>query len=338
MTDPLSDSILYATTKNGLYVSADSGNTWVQSTPSHVAKEAFTFDPLNSNRVLAGIGTALWLSVDHAATWTQIGTFSSQILSILVSPSDESIFVGLQFAPNLSAIYRSSDNGQSWTTIPFGASFPGLNTTASIAEDNSGGLWVAPQGVTGKILRSADRGTTWSDVTGPLTSPATKLLWNNASGAMYAASPGGGVIATGNQGARWVTYVSAAAQSVVITPLPATVSAAPGLIVGLDASAGGGAVFTSPLLHSDVISPTAFPSGITTPMGLQGIGMQSLALNHSGTRFYAVGSDGGIYTGTVMQPQPPAGRDSERTYHEADSRHGVRQPDLHRLFQSPVIV
>jgi uncharacterized protein (TIGR03437 family) len=308
VVDPVSDNILYATTKNGLYVSTDTGNTWVQRTPNHIAKEAFVFDPVNANRVLAGMGTILWLSMDHAATWTQIGTFSGEILSVLVSPSDESIFVGLHFAYNLSGIYRSPDNGQSWTAIPFGASFPGLNTTASIAEDSSGGLWVAPQGAAptpGKmmILRSADRGATWSDVTGPLTAPATKLLWNSASGAMYAASPGGGVIATGNQGSRWVTYVSSAAQSVAITPIPATAGTGPGLIAGLDGSAGGGAAFTFPLSHSDVISPFVSPSGVTTPMGQQGIALQSMALTHSGTRFYAAGSDGGIYSGTVMQPQ-----------------------------------
>ena len=307
VADPLTDNVLYATTQNGLYVSSDGGNTWVQRTPNHIAKEAFTFDPSNANRVLAGMGTTLWLSMDHAATFTQIGTFSGEILSVFVSPTDQSIFVGLHFAYNLSGIYRSPDNGQSWIPIPFGASFPGLSTTASIAEDSSGGLWVATQGAAstpGKmmILRSADRGATWSDVTGPLTAPATKLLWNGATGAMYAASPGGGVIATGNQGARWVTYVTAGAQSVVLARLPATISTWPGLLAGLDAGAGGGAVFANPLLPSDVINPTIHP-GITYSMGLQGVGLQSMALNHSSTRFYAAGSDGGIYTGTLMQPQ-----------------------------------
>jgi len=308
VADPLNDNVLYATTQNGLYVSSDSGNTWQQRTPNHIAKEAFAFDPLNANRVLAGMGTALWLSMDHAATWTQIGTFSGVVLSVLVSPSDESIFVGLQFASNFSGIYRSADNGTTWTPIQFGPSFPGLNTTASLAEDSTGGLWAATQGATvtpGKmmILRSADRGATWSDVTGPLTAPVTKLLWSTASGAMYAASPGGGIIATGNQGARWVTYTNSAAQSVAVAPLPATVSAGPGLLAGLDASAGGGAVFAFLLSASDVISPFVHPSGITTPISQPGAGVQALALNHSGTRFYAVDSYGGIYTGTVMQPQ-----------------------------------
>jgi hypothetical protein len=148
VADPLNDNVLYATTQNGLYVSSDSGNTWQQRTPNHIAKEAFAFDPLNANRVLAGMGTALWLSMDHAATWTQIGTFSGVVLSVLVSPSDESIFVGLQFASNFSGIYRSADNGTTWTPIQFGPSFPGLNTTASLAEDSTGGLWVATQGAT----------------------------------------------------------------------------------------------------------------------------------------------------------------------------------------------
>lgn len=307
LVDATSDSTWYVASNTGLYITRDGGGTWTQSLTTPVAKEAIAADPVNPNRIYVGAGASIYLSTDHGLTWTKSSSFSQQVACVFVSPTDESVWVGPRTGTGFAGLYRSQDQGSTWTPVPYGASFSAINTTLDIVEDGSGWLWAATQAsplTPGKLMliRSADRGATWVDNSIALTAPPTKLVWDGTSGAMYMAT-NGGVMATGNQGTRWVYYLRSAALTVAIAGVPGSLLAVPGVLAGLDATGGGGAAFAFTMLHRDVIDPNTIPSGFATPIGLQGTPVQALVLNQSGTRFVSVGTDGGIRGGTVFLPQ-----------------------------------
>src|SRR6266404_3965982 len=162
--DPTDDNTWYVASDSGLFITRDGGIIWTRPLQDPVLRRAVAVDPFNANRVYAGAGTSIYISEDKGKSWSRLRDFSHQIASILVSGRDQTVFVGPRLSAALSGIYQSADRGVSWQTLPFGASFPGLATTWDLAEDDTGALWAATEGVvptSGKwVLRSAGRGAT----------------------------------------------------------------------------------------------------------------------------------------------------------------------------------
>src|SRR5258706_3086910 len=114
---------------------------------------------------------------------------------------------------------------------------------------------------------------------------------------MYAAGPLTGVVATGNQGKRWVSYSFSSARSVLVTPN----SLSSQVYAGFDASSGGGVAVGAALSNSNLIDTHVFP-GEPKDIGLHGFSVNALTANRGATLILAAAGNDGIYV-TAMHPR-----------------------------------
>ncbi len=118
-SDPKNESIVYASTQNGVVVSNDKGDTWQSISPQLEggAVSVFAVDPLSTNALsfsekLGGMGK----SVDGGKSWEKIPeTFGGEaVLYISHSKSTTGTVYALT---NKNSVYKSTDSGATWTKV-----------------------------------------------------------------------------------------------------------------------------------------------------------------------------------------------------------------------------
>ncbi|MFQ5640079.1 MAG: choice-of-anchor D domain-containing protein [bacterium] len=125
--------------------------------------------------------------------WEQTnGPFGGYINTFAVDSNDE-IYVGTSGA----GVYRSFDDGDSWTQVIDGLTTLSINALVIGSEGQifAGG---------GGVFRSPDRGETWVAVNNGLTNTFIKALSVNSTGEIFAGSFGGGVFRSMDNGDSWV--------------------------------------------------------------------------------------------------------------------------------------
>ncbi|HET9888098.1 MAG TPA: hypothetical protein VFR10_11340, partial [bacterium] len=151
------DGILFASTLffDGIYRSTDNGGNWTQvnnGVPG-VDPQVFSLEVSGANLV-AGTRDGIIYSTNHGDSWnpTNVVDMASQLAkgeSFLYSIVDTGFFT-------TSGIYRSSNNGQSWTMIlQLGASTP------TSLEAQGTNVWVGD--LLDGMIRSTNNGLNWAD-------------------------------------------------------------------------------------------------------------------------------------------------------------------------------
>ncbi|HPQ40811.1 MAG TPA: hypothetical protein PLV45_10600, partial [bacterium] len=119
-------SMVMATEGNGIFVSRDGGNTWIASNPglANLFVRDIARDPLDPARLYAAHLKGFARSDDDGVSWTQPWSQELQAERIvpLVQNNQTVLLLGHRDpdAPSLSTIYRSVDQGDTWTasTLP----------------------------------------------------------------------------------------------------------------------------------------------------------------------------------------------------------------------------
>lgn len=226
--------------RGGLFISADSGDTWVEKavlgSPSF---NDITID--TSDTILAATSMGLWKSNDNAESWTEIGQElpNPRVLSIALAQG------GVLYA-GADGVHRSLDHGLSWNqtsspngTIralaahptgyifgsnvryaPDGNHWDALDITggiSSIVIDNSGAVFAAGW----SISRSIDNGHTWTRI--PIVDLPTRVdvraLATHPNGDIYAGSYGSGLFRSNDKGDTWILADSTLANHLFIRSL-----------------------------------------------------------------------------------------------------------------------
>lgn len=156
---------------NGVYETHDDGKTFeAVGDITHNDYIGIDFSDPDRNTMLASEHEqrqALKYTADHGGTWTEIGQNVPAEAKVCSNPLvlDASTFLlgcGVtQSGDGISGIYKSTDTGESWTSVSpaqGGASPPLIASDQSI-------YWVTEFG--GGMVRSLDEGDTWTTVVGP---------------------------------------------------------------------------------------------------------------------------------------------------------------------------
>ena len=178
LIDPNNPNVLIVATSNGVYRSTDAGNTFVNT--FSISITSIEFHPTNSNIIYGGSkgSTSIYKSINNGINWSQAGTGlpaqSNVVRACVAVTADNPSVVYALFGGNNNgfyAIYKSNNEGQSWTQQ---ANSPNLLGWATDGSDSDGQAWydlafeVSPQdenilfvgGV--NCWKSTDGGINWN--------------------------------------------------------------------------------------------------------------------------------------------------------------------------------
>ncbi len=154
---PANESIIYVGSPGGgLWKSVNAGVTWQPLTDNNsqwMSIFSITIDPAAQNIVYAGTsGSGVIKSTNAGATWAAAGAGpSGTIRKILIHPASANIV----FACASNGIFRSANNGTSWTQVHTGSKedieFKPGDMNIMYASGND-------------VVRSVDNGVTWTPV------------------------------------------------------------------------------------------------------------------------------------------------------------------------------
>jgi photosystem II stability/assembly factor-like uncharacterized protein len=170
---PTDGNVIAAGTQDGVFLTRDGGERWVQISSSDSAGPkpvvSLAFDPAHPSILYAGTPHLSWKTTNGGATWRALRRGmeeDSDIFSIAVDKTRP----GRLFAGACSGLYRSLDGGNSWTSLEraVGAQF---RTYVVAGQPRSANVFLV--GTNAGIFQSLDAGATWRKISAPATHSIT---------------------------------------------------------------------------------------------------------------------------------------------------------------------
>jgi len=180
VVDPQSPGTLYAVAGGGVFKTTNGGRTWSRLAISGLASaRALAIDPQNPSTLYAVANARGLKSTDGGMSWSELNSLPARTNALAVDARSSTVY-----ARTCAGVARSTDGGESWRETVFP---PPFTCTPMLAIDPStGALYTTrvvytPDGIhgtdrTGRILKSADGGESWTVLELGVTSVAVKAL------------------------------------------------------------------------------------------------------------------------------------------------------------------
>jgi len=294
--DPLDDAVQYVISiEKGLYITRDSGANWNQAISGRgLDVEGLQIDPDNSDIVYAAVWNKLYKSTDKGISWNIIYTCPEYIRSILISQIDGSIYLAPQTETNSSpGIYKSTDGGRHFTTLPFGIATPYIICWDIVEDIKNNILYVPvelanhPQPYNPPLFKSNDGGVSWTDISF-INWHAQQMAVDTINNYVYFLKEGGDLYRSSNSGSTWKLLNSQYLMNFHLDP------AHPGRIFAGDSQNYG---VKGAWLSEN--KGRAFAS-----LGLEGKKVTSITLNGDGSKLYASTWKNDLWTAKVPDYVP----------------------------------
>ncbi|MEK6409073.1 MAG: YCF48-related protein [Acidobacteriota bacterium] len=110
---------ILAGTKQGLFISNDSGETWqhVDRGPSDMSVKAIAQDPRDAQLVIVGTNQYIFRSTNGGRTWVRRGGGlpSGDFTSVVMSPTNPDEVMAAEYSKG--GVFRSTDKGYNWERV-----------------------------------------------------------------------------------------------------------------------------------------------------------------------------------------------------------------------------
>lgn len=183
-----------AITEFAVFVSQDSGATWIRSDSGFAENPTFKCVGSNgSDFFVSDFYHGLYKSTDNGMSW--FSTPGPSYIDYMTTTND-----GIFAATSSGSIYRSTTNGSSWISVNNGlVAQSGFFFIKGISEK----VYVAPSsgGVEGTLFVSENAGNTWQNISQP--SPVLQVFALCGTGSALFAAGTNGVYRSTNQGISW---------------------------------------------------------------------------------------------------------------------------------------
>ena len=185
------DGIFLCGTNRGLYKSADNGETWESISDGFENFATLDVNSTSNGGYFSLFGYTLRRSSDGGQSWETIPAQDWTALNKIVINADDQIFLNTN-----NSLWRSSDNGDTWTQLETG-----------VAGNRFNALAISPDGelfgssYNKKILRSSDNGDTWTELA-TLAGDISSIAFDGDN-TVYAISSFSGLFKSEDNGDTW---------------------------------------------------------------------------------------------------------------------------------------
>ncbi len=201
-------SLLAATSNGQLFLSRNSGITWstMNTFTSATASNPTVLSLLSSGSTwFAGTrGNGIILSTNAGVTWQHVtsAVFSTEEAATVyalatTTPSATNGKLSTVFAGTGNGLFRSTDNGATWTDVGVGLKYRTINAVA-VSTTNASTLFVA---TTNGTYRSVDNGLTWKSMSALFSTMNVQTL--SISDQALVIGIGGDIYRSMDEGATW---------------------------------------------------------------------------------------------------------------------------------------
>ena len=165
----------------GVWKSTDGGANWSQVAATNVTGPTSTFSHIQKMLVkqvggveylfVATRNAGIQRSTDGGASFTQVNTIATSLRAAdLELAQNGDIFAGMGLSGSGDGVYRSTNNGDTWTKCVTGLPATGIGRVeVAVAPNNAAVLYATFQSSANSralgIYKSADNGTTWTTLT-----------------------------------------------------------------------------------------------------------------------------------------------------------------------------
>ena len=180
---------IFAGTDAGVYLSANNGENWSQTSFNSQPGNVLLIDGLN---IFVGTSGGVFRSTNNGLNWTKLASINGSVWALAVYGSY--IFAGTNFQ---LGVYRSTDYGMNWT-----------QTTLNNAEISSlaviGNNLIAGDWGSSSVFRSTDNGNNWMQI--PVGGTAVDVVLSLAvlGNNIFAGTDNAGVFRSTNYGVNWI--------------------------------------------------------------------------------------------------------------------------------------
>jgi photosystem II stability/assembly factor-like uncharacterized protein len=206
------DVVFIATVFGSLSRSNDGGTNWTEIVPANMDSTAFSApywqNPTNPNIIYGAIKRRIYKSINKGDTWSF--TTSAPITNVEISAVAQSkvnpnnmILISRDSPAN---VYRSSDEGYTWTDITANGNFADASLMNVRAAPLDGQTFYLLRGSysTGQVLKSTNFGNSWTDISSDLPKiPADDIFVDPDNGGTIYLGNDFGVYRTTNSGGNW---------------------------------------------------------------------------------------------------------------------------------------
>lgn len=227
-----SDTYLWGqrTAQSALYHSTDYGTTWTQRAAAGLPSIYLCWElHVSGPNLLLATSDSLYKSTNNGGTFAAITGLPANTEFAFFAERAGSLYAGTSLLSGPDGVFRSTDNGSSWTQVPtpFIANFAPASDLAA----NSHALF-AGTGLSG-VYRSTDTGYAWTKVNPSPTGDFTAALCATSTH-LYATAVGGTVLRADSLGNGWTPVNTGLPPSEPAGSIPAIASSGSALVVGTD--------------------------------------------------------------------------------------------------------
>jgi hypothetical protein len=183
LVSPTNHLNLWGTSQNGqLYRSSNGGNsrTTIASISGGGWVTPIAIHPTTETIIFAG-GDAVYKSTNSGTSFTNISgtTISNTLVDLAVAPSNAN-YIYASYSNNL---YTTTNGGTSWSTYTVSGSI----TDICVSPSNPLKIWVTTSSGTGRVYRSTNGGSSFTNITGslPLISARSVVVDNSTNENLY---------------------------------------------------------------------------------------------------------------------------------------------------------
>ncbi|MEI6125127.1 MAG: YCF48-related protein, partial [Pseudomonadota bacterium] len=196
----ITGTILYASTKEGIFKTTDDGNKWATAGLADYQTYCLAVNPVTITYLAVGTPAGIFRSTDGGTGWTKEPSGPSNVYSLAINPQSPLTVYAGSFG---AGVYKSTDFGASWTQTGNG---PKVVNALAINPTTPAVVYA---GTDSGLYKTTDSGTSWSAIGDEFAdTPVYSIAIPSSNASIVYIATDTGVYTTTDAGSSWKSISS----------------------------------------------------------------------------------------------------------------------------------